>query len=282
VACDVPGRDRDLVRLIDAYVAIALYLTGVHRWRLGDREQARNELTRVVGLYDFLADRRGEASARLALADINAEHAAYDEGPPTMEPGARRGAQRTSDCAQPSDSTLLEQARAGDADAFAAVYDRHAAAAYGLARRMLHSQDAAQDVVQEAFLSLWRTDAYRSEKDNLRNFVLTIIRNRAIDVLRKDRPRSDEERTDDTAVWSLSAADHNQVAAEQRDTQQRLHAALSTLPDAQHCALELAFFDGLTHTEIALRLNEPIGTIKARIRLGLENLRAELDAAGGR
>jgi RNA polymerase sigma-70 factor (ECF subfamily) len=91
---------------------------------------------------------------------------------------------------------------------------------------MLHSQDAAQDVVQEAFLSLWRTDAYRSEKGSLRNFVLTITRNRAIDVLRKDRPRSAQERSDDTAAWILSAADHNQVAPAQRDSQQHLRAAL--------------------------------------------------------
>jgi RNA polymerase sigma-70 factor (ECF subfamily) len=181
-------------------------------------------------------------------------------------------------CTQPSDAVLLEQARAGDAAAFATVYDRHAAAAYGLARRMLHDPTAAQDVVQEAFLSLWRTDAYRAEKGSLRNFVLTIVRNRAIDALRKDGRRRAEERSDDTATARLAAADRTDHDVEQRDTRRLLRAALVKLPDPQHRALELAFYDGLTHTEIALALNEPVGTIKSRIRLGLQRLRAETEA----
>lgn len=261
--------------------ATALYLTGVHRWRLGDHEQARNELTRVLGLYDWLADRRGEASARLALAAINADHAAYDDGPPPTDPRAYRDVQRTLDCPQPPDDTLLEQARAGDDAAFAIVYDRHAAAAYGLARHMLHSRRVAEDVVQEAFLSLWRTDRYRSEQGDLRNLVLTIVRNRAIDVLRQDRSHRAQERRNDTAAWSLMAAAADDEVQE-GVTQRRLRAALSTLPDAQRHALELAFLGGMTHTEIALRLNEPIRTIKVTIRLGLEQLRAELNATSCR
>jgi RNA polymerase sigma-70 factor, ECF subfamily len=180
--------------------------------------------------------------------------------------------------AQPSDAVLLEQARAGDAAAFATVYDRHAAAAYGLARRMLHDSTAAQDVVQEAFLSLWRTDCYRAEKGSLRNFVLTIVRNRAIDALRKDGRRRAEERSDDAATARLAAADRTDHEVEQRDTRRLLRAALVTLPDPQHRVLELAFYDGLTHTEIARALNEPVGTIKSRIRLGLQRLRAETEA----
>jgi RNA polymerase sigma-70 factor (ECF subfamily) len=172
----------------------------------------------------------------------------------------------------------LEQARAGDAAAFATVYDRHAAAAYGLARRMLRSPAAAQDVVQEAFLGLWRSESYCAEKGSLRGFLLRIVRNRAIDALRKERRRP-EARTDGTGVLYLSSADRTDVEVEQRETELLLRAALNKLPDAQHRALELAFFGDLTHNEIALRLDEPIGTIKGRIRLGLEKLRAELDAA---
>jgi RNA polymerase sigma-70 factor (ECF subfamily) len=172
----------------------------------------------------------------------------------------------------------LAQARAGDAAAFATVYDRHAAAAYGLARRMMRSPSAAQDVVQEAFISLWRTDSYCAEKGSLRSFVLGIVRNRAIDELRKERRRSDRERSDDTVVARLEAADRTDVEVEQRDSERFLRAALTTLPDAQQRALELAFFGGLTYNEIALRLDEPIGTIKGRIRLGLEKLRAEIEA----
>lgn len=189
---------------------------------------------------------------------------------------------RPSDGAQPSDTALLAQARAGDAASFATVYDRHAAAAYGLARRMLHSPSAAQDVVQEAFISLWRTDSYRAEKGSLRSFVLGIVRNRAIDVLRKERRHSAQERCDEMAVCRLPAAERTDVEVEQRDTQRLMRAALTTLPDAQHRALDLAFFEGLTHAEIALRLNEPVGTIKSRIRLGLKKLRAEIDATSYR
>jgi RNA polymerase sigma-70 factor (ECF subfamily) len=206
------------------------------------------------------------AARRVGSADV----------PPAIGPAAYRRAQRILDVAQPSDARLLEQARSGDAGAFATVYDRHAAAAYGLARRMLRSSGAAQDVVQEAFLSLWRTDTYRPEKGSVRTFLLGIVRNRAIDALRKDGRRRAEERSDDMDVCRLSATDCTDVEVEQRDTEHFLRAALASLPDAQHRALELAFFGGMTHAEIALRLDEPIGTIKGRIRLGLEKLRAEI------
>lgn len=181
-----------------------------------------------------------------------------------------------SNAAQPLDATLLKQARAGDAAAFATLYDRHAAAAYAVARRMLHNPTAAQDVVQEAFLSLWRTDGYRPEKGSLRNFMLAIVRNRALDALRKDRHRSARECSDETVASRLAAADRTDDEVEQRDTQRLLRAALITLPDAQHRALDLAFFGGLTSTEIALQLDEPLGTIKGRIRLGLKRLRADV------
>ena len=202
--------------------------------------------------------------------------------PPATARGAYRSAHRPLGGAQPSDATLLAQARAGNAAAFATVYDRHAAAAYGLARRMLHGPNAAQDVVQEAFISLWRTDSYCAEKGSLRNFVLGIVRNRAIDALRKERRHSAQQRGDDTILCRLLAAERTDLEVEQRDTQRHLRAALTRLPDAQHRALDLAFFEGLTYAEIALRLNEPVGTIKSRIRLGLGKLRAEIDATSYR
>ena len=193
-------------------------------------------------------------------------------------PHASAHAPRSLDGGQPSDASLLKRARAGDADAFAIVYNRHAAAAYGLARRMVRSPSAAQDVVQEAFLSLWRTDSYCAEKGSLRTFLLGIVRNRAIDVLRRDLRRSARESSDDMVMSHLPAADCTDVEFERRETEHLLRSALSSLPDPQHRAIELAYFGGLTHTEIALRLNEPVGTIKGRIRLGLEKLRAEIDA----
>jgi RNA polymerase sigma-70 factor (ECF subfamily) len=192
------------------------------------------------------------------------------------------GAPRGVDAERRSDATLMEQARAGDADAFAVVYGRHASAAYSLARRMMQAPGAAQDVVQESFLALWRSDSYCADKGSLRSFVLGIVRNRAIDELRKQRRRSTQERSDEVAVLGLSASDRTDVEVEQRDAQRLLRAALASLPDAQHQALELAFFEGLTYAEIARRLNAPIGTIKGRIRLGLQKLRKEIDVASYR
>jgi RNA polymerase sigma-70 factor, ECF subfamily len=192
------------------------------------------------------------------------------------------GAPRRADAAQRSDAALLAQAHAGDAAAFAVVYDRHASAAYSLAYRMVRTRSTAQDVVQESFLALWRTDTYRADKGSLRSFVLGIVRNRAIDVLRKDRRRSTEERTDEAALASLPAGDRTDAEVEQREAQRLLRAALAALPEPQQQALELAFFEGLTHAEIALRLDAPVGTIKSRVRLGLQRLREQSDAASYR
>jgi RNA polymerase sigma-70 factor (ECF subfamily) len=199
-----------------------------------------------------------------------------------VPPASASASRRADDGVVPADDALLKQAQTGNPAAFAIVYDRHAAAAYGLARRMLYDSAAAQDVVQEAFLSLWRSDGYCAEKGSLRNFVLGIVRNRAIDALRKDRRRREESRSDDAAIARLAAADRTDDEVEQRDTQRLMHAALATLPDAQHRALDLAFFGGLSHTEIAVRLDEPVGTIKSRIRLGLQRLRDEIDLASCR
>jgi RNA polymerase sigma-70 factor, ECF subfamily len=212
------------------------------------------------------------ASRRAESADV-----AASDVPPVIASGAHRSARKALDDVQPSDATLLQRAQAGDAAAFATVYDRHAAAAYGLARRMMHSPSAAQDVVQEAFLRLWRTDSYCAEKGSLRTFLLRIVHNQAIDALRKDRRRGAEVHSDDTVMCRLAAADRTDVEVERRDTEHVLRSALTKLPDTQHQALELAYFGGMTHVEIARRLNEPVGTIKGRIRLGLEKLRAEID-----
>jgi len=189
---------------------------------------------------------------------------------------------RRAESARRSDAALLAQAHAGDAAAFAVVYDRHAAAAYSLAHRMTHTRSSAHDVVQESFLSLWRTDKYCEDKGSLRNFVLGIVRNRAIDVLRTERRRGTQERSDEAAVLSLSAPDRTDDEVGQREAQRLLRGALASLPEAQRRALELAFFEGLTHAEIAQRLDAPIGTIKGRIRLGLNKLRADIDAASYR
>jgi RNA polymerase sigma-70 factor (ECF subfamily) len=201
---------------------------------------------------------------------------------PPASPSAPRHDATPSNVAQPLDATLLKRARAGDAAAFSTLYERHAAAAYAVARRMLHNPTAAQDVVQEAFLSLWRTDGYRPERGSLRNFLLAIVRNRALDALRKDRHRSAKECSDDTVASRLAAVERTDDEVERRDTLRLLRAALITLPDAQHRALDLAFFGGLSSSEIAQQLDEPLGTIKGRIRLGLKRLRDDVEVTSCR
>ena len=157
-------------------------------------------------------------------------------------------------------------------DAFETLYDRHAAAAYGLAVRILGRTGDAEDVVQEAFLSAWRSGTYRAERGGFRPYLLTIVRHRAIDRIRSDRrlpipvgaPEDLVERADDRTP---------EVRVADRQESQVLCDALGLLPHDQAQVLELAYFGGLTHTEIAERLAQPLGTIKSRMRLGLERMR---------
>jgi RNA polymerase sigma-70 factor (ECF subfamily) len=168
----------------------------------------------------------------------------------------------------------MRRIAAGDASAFASVYDRHASAAFGLARRMLEPA-AAEEVVQECFLSLWRAPAYRPERGSLRTFLLTVVRNRAIDVLRADGrlaavPAPESEEPDAIGI---------EEAVERRENARALRTALGVLPAPQREAIALAYLGGLTQLEIAGRLGVPVGTVKGRIRLGLRRLRTELEAA---
>lgn len=175
------------------------------------------------------------------------------------------------------DRALMRCLAADDLGAFRAIYDRHAAASHGLAYRMLRERAAAEDVVQEAFIALWRTrHDYRPERGSLRSWLLTITRNRAIDAIRRarhdtrtelvtDREREAPERTDEEALLHLEAAD--------------IGIALRTLPDLQRQAVELSYFGGLSQTEIAERLGIPLGTVKSRLRLALRKLATQLEAS---
>jgi RNA polymerase sigma-70 factor, ECF subfamily len=172
-----------------------------------------------------------------------------------------------------TDAALMRRVAAGDAQAFAAVYGRHAPAAFGLARRML-GPAAAEEVVQECFLALWRAPAYRAERGSLRAFVLAVVRNRAIDVLRADGRRAGAP-----PEAQAGEAPRIEEAVERREEARALRSALAGLPVPQREALALSYYGGLTQTEIAQRLGVPVGTVKGRIRLGLRRLRAELAAA---
>ena len=176
-----------------------------------------------------------------------------------------------------ADEDLMQLVRRGDTSAFEVVYERHATAAFSLAYRMTGTRNVAEDVVQEAFLSLWRSGArYERARGSVRTWVLGIVHNRAIDALRRsmvhDRRRASDEGLDER----LDSGERTDVEAARRDEAREVRTALRALPEEQSRVIELAYFGGFTHTQIAEMLDMPIGTVKGRMRLGLEKLRRQL------
>src|SRR4051794_22252073 len=175
----------------------------------------------------------------------------------------------------------MQLVRQGDAAAFEVVYERHAAAAFSLAYRMMGRRGAAEDVVQEAFVSLWRSGArYEPTRGSVRTWVLAVVHHRAIDALRRGI-RHDQHRASDEGIEErFEAKERTDAQAVRRDEATQVRAALATLPHEQCRAIELAYFGGFSHSEIASMLEMPIGTVKGRIRLGLEKLRGQLGHFG--
>ena len=177
-----------------------------------------------------------------------------------------------------ADEDLMRLVRGGDARAFGTVYDRHATAAFSLAYRMVGNRNVAEDVVQEAFLSLWRSGArYDRTRGSVRTWVLGIVHNRAIDALRRSTVHDRRRANDETAAERLEAPERTDVEAARRGEAQEVRSALEDLPRDQSRVIELAYFGGFTHTEIAAMIHAPVGTVKGRMRLGLMKLRGALD-----
>jgi RNA polymerase sigma-70 factor (ECF subfamily) len=178
------------------------------------------------------------------------------------------------------DDLLARRMQAGEQQALAELYDRYAPLALGLALRVLRDRFAAEDVVHDAFVSAWqRINAFDRARGSLRSWLLTIVRNRAIDRLRGQRPTvemtvADEQSllrtglnpTSDQALARISAAE--------------LQVVMRTLPEEQREAIELAYFGGWTYREIARITGVPAGTASGRLRLGLAKLRDGLTASG--
>ncbi len=167
-----------------------------------------------------------------------------------------------------SDAGLVSAIRSGDQGAMAALYDRYSSVVYSVALRVLGDTGAAEDVQQEVFLQLWRNPgAFDASRGNLGAWLAVISRNRAIDALRKRRPENDLEDVVLSVVPDMAGdADRSRIA-------ETVRGLLATMPAAQRTALEMAYYQGLTHTEIAAKTGEPLGTIKTRIRAGLTALR---------
>ena len=169
----------------------------------------------------------------------------------------------------------------GDARAFAALYDRHSRAAYSLAYKMMGQRQAAEDLVQEAFLQVWRAaGSYRAHRGSVRTWLLSIVRNRSIDQLRSSTSR---RRGQGITQATTPTSQPSEVFAETWRNVQReqVREALRGLPPEQLKVLELAYFSGYTHKEIAELIDVPLGTIKGRMRLGLKKIREYFEPRGG-
>ena len=166
------------------------------------------------------------------------------------------------------DATLLSAVRSGDEHAMAQLYERYSSIVYSVALRVLGDTGAAEDTLQEVFMQLWRSPAvFDPSRGSLAGWLAVIARNRAIDSLRKRRPETDITEIVVSIEPDLaSGAEWNRVL-------EKIRSTLTGMPSLQRSALEMAFFEGLTHTEIAEKTGEPLGTIKTRIRAGLVTLR---------
>jgi RNA polymerase sigma-70 factor, ECF subfamily len=176
-----------------------------------------------------------------------------------------------------ADEDLMQLVRRGDTGAFELVYERHATAAFSLAYRMTGTRNVAEDVVQEAFLSLWRSGArYDRARGSVRTWVLGIVHNRAIDALRRSMVHDRRRASDEGIEERLESGERTDVEAARRDEAREVRSALRALPAEQCRVIELAYFGGFSQSEIAAMLDTPIGTVKGRMRLGLQKMRGEL------
>lgn len=156
----------------------------------------------------------------------------------------------------------------GDEQAMARLYDRYSSIVYSVALRVVGETGSAEDVLQEVFMQLWRNPAaFDSSRGSLGAWLAVISRNRAIDMVRKRRPETDIE---DVIV---SVEPDLAEEAERSRALQKIRGTLNSMPQAQRSALEMAYFEGLTHSEISAKTGEPLGTIKTRIRAGLGTMR---------
>jgi RNA polymerase sigma-70 factor (ECF subfamily) len=192
-----------------------------------------------------------------------------------------RGAPARTDLRDLADEDLMVYIRNGEAAAFAVIYDRHSGVAFSLAYRICGTRTVAEDVVQEAFLALWRSgDRYDRTRGSVRTWVLGIVHNRAIDALRRNFVHERRRASDEGIADRLEAPERTELEVAHRDEAREIRAALDRLPEEQSRVIELAYYGGFTHTEIAEMLGAPIGTVKGRMRLGLEKLRVSLDGIG--
>jgi RNA polymerase sigma-70 factor (ECF subfamily) len=177
-----------------------------------------------------------------------------------------------------ADEELMPLIGAKDPDAFEVFYDRHGGAAYSLAYRIVGERAAAEDVTQEAFISIWKSGArFDRARGSVRSWMLSIVRNRAIDALRSRAGKAPKLTFDDDAVLEQRpSGELTEDEAMRNETATEIKGALGELPGEQSKVIELAYFGGFSQSEISRMLGVPLGTVKGRMRLGLEKIRGEL------
>jgi len=173
---------------------------------------------------------------------------------------------------EPNDGALIAAIRSGNQDAMAQLYARYSSVVYAVALRVLGDTAAAEDVLQEIFIQLWRNPgAFDSGRGNLAPWLAVITRNRAVDSLRKRRPQTEITETTVSVEPDLASQ------ADRGRAMEKVRAVLKDMPEAQRSSLEMAYFEGYSHSEIAEKTGEPLGTVKTRIRNGLMLLRKAVE-----
>jgi RNA polymerase sigma-70 factor, ECF subfamily len=174
-----------------------------------------------------------------------------------------------------SDAALIERVMQRDEAALAALYDRYAGMLSSVLNRILRDTQAAEEILQDIFFQLWRNPSrFDSSRGSLPGWLLVIARNRAISRLRRHNPAAGDELAENSVVFPGNF----ESAVAQKELLDRVKGALAGLPKEQRACVELAYFEGLTHSEIAARTGDPLGTVKTRLRSAVETLKRTLHA----
>lgn len=173
-----------------------------------------------------------------------------------------------------TDPMLIERMMAGDENALSTLYDRYSAMLYGMLMRILQDAQAAEEVLQDIFLQLWRNPGqFDATRGSLTAWLMVIARNRAISRLRGRPVREVLEETEGFYANTLASSANVENDAARSQLMERLKTAMARLPQEQRQALELAYFEGMTQSEIATRTGSPLGTVKTRVRTGMQSLK---------
>lgn len=193
------------------------------------------------------------------------------ESPSNPNVPAPRSLDRTAEGASVEDLALLQQIQNGNQEAMGAFYDRYSKMVYSVALRVLNDASEAEDVMQEVLMQVWRNPgAFVAGRGSLGGWLVVVARNRAVDKLRRRKI------SDPIELFALPSSTNLAKESEHAILLQKIRAAMVALPVEQRSALELAYFEGLSHSEISEKTGEPLGTIKTRIRLGLIAIRKGL------